>query len=143
MRAVMMVLSTMLVFTGCVNNYITGPTDAPVVTPLLVLPRFNPSDFSVNPVPGQSYVNVLTFNVPAGIANVCDEISYSVQGEAVVLDSPYCYVNTDSENVRYAQVLVFYKAGNLGKSTVTVIPKSNPRGSSSFRVTVTNESLKG
>ena len=147
MCRVVAVLLVVFSFSACVeNNYLTAPPapeQSSAVAPL-VLPRFNPSDMYV--VRSEwSYSNHLTFNVKANTpVTICSDLNFAAEGSSVMINSVSCDLLTDAAGTVFVQVQVDLKTtGNLGRSTVTLTPRSNPRGASSFRITVLDENQKG
>lgn len=139
------VVVMMVFLSACVeNNYFTAPDDKEPAVELLKLPRFAPADVGVVYTTEGVYWAQLSFDAPNTRLDPCGDLTVSIAGTSVRLVSWMCFLEKDSvSGENFYRFWVSYSTDALGVTDVSVVPRSNPKGRSTFRVTVYPENTKG
>jgi len=131
--------------TACIDiTNMTTPAEAMTDSPqTLTLPAFNQAEYETAFYPeGSAFGTYLDFNAP-DTYNVCAQIEVSYIGTSIGRTQIQCTRNVDTNgNVRYS-LWVSTDVVGLGISQITLTPKNNQKGRSSFRLNVNSIGTNG
>jgi hypothetical protein len=118
---------------GCVeNDYVLAPdkeesVELPAFVPDVMITALHTSE-----VQFQNAISFATLHR----GDVCNDITTMVSGDAVALVSTTCEKSVTLSGEAFYEFKVTFFTKNTGEGRITVYPRSNPKGGSSFRVIV-------